>query len=521
MNPRLDSVGGPHFAEYAAAPMPTSDTSLPHLSFCDEDALSRPLCVDLDGTLVETDTLWESVGLLFRTRPWLMLLMPFWLLSGRARFKQAVGAQVSFNPIALPYREDLLNALREAKQKGRKLVLATAADRKVAERIAEHLGLFDEVFASDGEENLKASKKADRLTQAFGARGFDYVGDSHADLAIFQRAHEGYLVGTSAGVAGKALRLTGSNVRVVSRRPSVARALIKQLRAHQWAKNALVVLPVFLAPGIPPVQTMVRGLLAAAAFSLCASAGYVFNDLLDLEADRAHHSKRARPFASGALPVLFGPPLFVVLMALSFGVSLALLPGGFTLMLGVYFVGTLSYSLVLKRKLLLDVLVLAGLYTHRILSGGIATSVPISAWLLGVSLFLFVSLAFAKRYVELSLLTGEGKIKNRNYMKADLQMVASMGAASGYISALVFSLYVENGAQRGAYREPAILWLVVPVLLYWVSRIWILTGRGQMQDDPVKFALKDRLSIACGGMIAVIAVVARFTPAWLSAMLNG
>jgi 4-hydroxybenzoate polyprenyltransferase len=311
-----------------------------------------------------------------------------------------------------------------------------------------------------------------------------------------------------------------SSKAVVATRPSIVRALIKELRVHQWAKNALVVLPVVVAPGVPEGDVFVRALVAALTFSLCASAGYVFNDLLDLEADRAHHTKKNRPFASGALPVALGPPLFIGLLAASFGIAVGFLPLGFSIMLAIYFVGTLSYSMYLKRALLVDVFVLAALYTHRILAGGIATSIPISAWLLGLSMFLFTSLAFAKRYVELDVLEHEGKIKNRNYYKADLAMVGAMGPASGYLAGLVFSLYIEMGAHSGAYREPIVLWLAVPVLLYWVSRVWILTGRGQMQDDPVKFALRDKTSILCGAIVAGIFVLARFAPAWMSSSLH-
>jgi 4-hydroxybenzoate polyprenyltransferase len=266
---------------------------------------------------------------------------------------------------------------------------------------------------------------------------------------------------------------------------------------------------------------VLRAILAAVAFSLLASAGYVLNDLLDLPADRGHATKRKRPFASGALPVLYGPPLFVGLIALGFAGALAFLPLAFSLMLALYFVGTVSYSLYFKRRLLLDVMILAGLYTHRILAGGIATDIAISAWLLGFSMFLFLSLAFGKRYVELQQLTSDEKIKNRDYYKVDLQMVGSMGPASGYIAALVFSLYVENGAHSGAYREQNILWLAVPVLLYWISRIWIITGRGQMQDDPVKYALRDRVSFVCAVIIGLVAALARFTPDWLVHALHG
>jgi 4-hydroxybenzoate polyprenyltransferase len=246
----------------------------------------------------------------------------------------------------------------------------------------------------------------------------------------------------------------------------------------------------------------------------------VFNDLLDLEADRAHPSKARRPFASGALPVAFGLPLFVALLTVSLGLAACLLSAAFVAMLVIYFVGTLSYSLFLKRVLMLDVLVLAGLYTHRILAGGIATDVRVSAWLLGFSMFFFTSLAFAKRYVELHALSTDDQIKNRGYFRVDLQMVTSMGTSSGYIAALVFMLYVESSAVRGAYREPAVLWLVLPVLLYWLGRIWLLAGRGQMQDDPVKFALRDKQSLACGAIIAALAALARFAPRELSSLLH-
>lgn len=304
------------------------------------------------------------------------------------------------------------------------------------------------------------------------------------------------------------------------RQMTLVRALWKELRVHQWSKNALVVMPVLLAPGVPQVSLLVRALLAALCVSLCASAGYVLNDLLDLNADRAHPTKRHRPFASGALPVKLGPPIFFTLLVSAFALAAYQLPSKFSVMLAIYFVGTVTYSLYFKRRLLLDVLVLAGLYTHRILAGGIATQVPISAWLLAFSMFLFLSLAFAKRYVELAGLKTDGKIMNRDYYRADAQMVASLGGASGYLAALVFSLYVENVAHLDLYREPRLLWLAVPILLYWISRIWIITGRGLMPDDPVKFALRDRVSLICLVCVGASFALARFTPDWLSSLLS-
>jgi 4-hydroxybenzoate polyprenyltransferase len=308
-------------------------------------------------------------------------------------------------------------------------------------------------------------------------------------------------------------RLLSDKVRGLSTRPSRVNALVRVVRPHQWAKNALVVVPVLLAPGVPSPRHLASAALATLAFSLCASAGYVLNDFLDVEADRAHRTKRLRPFASGDLPVLYGPPLFLALFSASFGLALATLPLGFVGMLAIYFVATLAYSLVLKSKLMLDVVVLAWLYTHRVLAGGIATGIPISAWLLAFSMFMFSSLAFAKRYIELrQSMNKGGQLRSRGYHTQDLEMVASMGPTAGYIAVLVVCLYVDSSAVTAGYRAPMILWFMAPILLYWISRVWFLAHRGQMQDDPVKFALTDRLSWLCGLLVGVVAVIARFWP---------
>lgn len=303
-------------------------------------------------------------------------------------------------------------------------------------------------------------------------------------------------------------------------RRGILRASVAALRPHQWSKNGLLLLPMILAPDLPSGARVTRGLLALLAFSLSASAGYVLNDVLDIQADRVHPTKRHRPFASGELSVATGAVLVILLVALSFALALLYVSPAFAVMLGIYFAGTLSYSFFLKRQLLVDVLVLAGLYTHRILSGGIATSVQVSSWLLGFSMFFFTSLAFAKRYVELKAASDNSQIKNRGYFPSDKEMVTSMGTASGYIAALVFMLYVESAAVRVNYRAPSMLWLILPIVLYWLGRVWLLAGRGQMQDDPVKFALKDRLSLVCAVGIVLIAVVARSAPPWLLALLH-
>lgn len=475
--------------------------------------MARPLCVALDGTLIATQLFSERVALLFRQRPWVALALPFWMLGGPASLKRRVAQSSKLDVAFLPYRQPLIESLRACRAGGRKVVLASAADAEMAERVAEHLGVFDAVQTTD---SATAAATSDALAAAY-PQGFDYVGHSASDRPALARATEGFLVGASSGTVSALDDL--KHIRVLSRRPSILRALIKELRPHQWAKNALVVIPALLADA-HSVATIAYGVLAAGTFSLCASAGYVFNDLLDLDADRIHPTKSKRPFASGALPTALGFPIFIALLIWSFSLALTFLPYAFVTMLALYFVATVTYSLYLKRLLLLDVLVLAGLYTHRILAGGIASNVRVSAWLLGFSMFLFTSLAFAKRFVELHAQAGDEQVKNRGYSRVDLPMVTGMGTASGYVAALVFMLYVDSSTVRAAYREPSLLWLVLPALLYWLGRIWLLAGRGQMQEDPVKFALSDRQSLTCVALIGAIVVTARFSPDWLVALLH-
>jgi 4-hydroxybenzoate polyprenyltransferase len=467
---------------------------------------ARPLCVDLRA-LLASDPLWEQVILLLRRRPWLIVALPLWTLLGRARLERSVAKRLPLDVAHLPYRRELLDLLRTSAAQGRRLVLLNDGDPALAEAVVRHLDLDAEIL------DVRTGQMPQVLHQRLGATAYDRVlGPESAVDASDQSAQQLYLVGADAGTLAR-IRPLGDKVEVLSKRPSRSRALIKALRPHQWAKNALVVVPLLLAPGLPTVHMLAIGLLAMAAFSLCASAGYVFNDLMDLGADRAHPSKHRRPFASGALPIFYGPPLLFGLLALSFGLSLALLPLGFTGMLAAYLVATLSYSFSIKSKLMADVVVLAWLYTHRVLAGGIATSIPISAWLLAFSMFMFCSLAFAKRYIELrQSLKKAGQLKSRGYHTQDLEMVASMGPTAGYIAILVFCLYVESSAVKVNYQNPMVLWFVCPVLLYWISRVWFLAHRGNMQDDPVKFALTDRLSWACAVAIAVIAALARFWP---------
>ena len=434
---------------------------------------NKPLCVDLDGTLIATDSLWESILLLFRT--WQIFLVPFWLMRGRYYLKYKVAQHVSLNVTTLPYYENVLTFLKEEKQKGRVLVLATAAHESIAQAVAKHLNLFDVVMASDLDTNLKGVNKRDALIKRFGV--FDYIGDSSADIPIFEAANKSYLVGKDFAIPKKSWTIW-----------------LKALRPHQWSKNVLIFLPLFFANQFTDFSKLVDVLLAFAAFSLAASAGYVLNDLLDLAADRIHKTKKYRPFASGLIPIPSALVLFGILIVSSLFISLWWLSLTFTMMLIIYLLLTISYSVYLKRKRVIDIFILASFYTHRILAGGVVIMVPISSWLLGFSMFIFLSMAFLKRYIELYNLSDRKKIKHRDYDVCDIEMMSNMGANSGYLAVLIFALYINNDKINSFYTSPQILWLVCPILLYWITRIWFLANRNRVLDDPVKFVLTDKIS---------------------------
>jgi 4-hydroxybenzoate polyprenyltransferase/phosphoserine phosphatase len=462
-----------------------------------------PLCVDLDGTLLRTDLLWESLAAVLRQQPWSLVASPAWLAGGRARLKQELATRAQIDAATLPYHEPLLTHLRLEKAKGRSILLVTAADVHLARRVAEHLEIFDEVLASDGNRNLRGTGKADALVARFGERGFDYVGDSPVDLPVWRNARHAVLVGVPAGVADQvraAAPVAAEFPAPVGRWAAVARLL----RPHQLVKNLIVLVPLITSHQIANPVVLSRGLLAFLAFSLCASAVYVFNDLLDLDSDRRHASKRWRPLAAGDVPLTWAAPLAILLMAGGLAVSWRIAPefAGVTLL--YLFVAT-AYSWGLKRAVLVDVFVLAGLYTLRLVAGHVATGIEFSTWLLAFSMFIFLSLALVKRYQELRLRPASaGRVAGRGYTAADLDVLTPLGAASGYIAVLVLALYVNSDKVRILYTHPTVLLLICPLMLYWISRIWLVAHRGEMRDDPVAFALRDRTSYLVGALALLV-----------------
>lgn len=460
-----------------------------------DDHRSIALCIDCDGSLIRTDLLHESVFRLLKAAPWLLLLLPFWLLRGKAYLKERIAQRVSLDVSSLPMNEDVIALAREARAAGRYVVLATASHHVPAHALAAHLGLFDEVLATAGGVNLSGATKRARLVSRFGERGFDYVGNGHSDLAVWASARRAVVVSRSAALARAAAAVTTVE-RVIAPPRAGLRAYLRGLRLHQWLKNLLVFVPLVAAHHVHVRSELVQALLAFAAFSLCASAVYVLNDLLDLEADRRHVRKRQRPFAAGLIPVWHGALLIPLLLAAALTIAWWL-PWAFAIVLAAYFASTLAYSLLLKRQVIVDVLLLAGLYTLRVIAGGAATAIMPSFWLLAFSMFLFLSLAMIKRYSELQLTLAQHKegAAGRGYVVQDLPVLMSIGTGSGLVAVMVFALYINSPETHANYAQPLWLWLVPPLLLYWISRIWMKAHRGEVDDDPVVFAVRDWQSL--------------------------
>jgi 4-hydroxybenzoate polyprenyltransferase len=465
----------------------------------DQEVSNGPLYVDMDGTLLSTDLLHETALLFLSRHPLEAWKIPLWTLAGRAQLKHQLAARCLPEAATLPYRAEVLEFLREQKLKGRRLILATAGDRTAARSIADHLGLFSGVLASNGTQNLAGKHKLSAIQRDCGNGTFGYIGNSRADLTVWEKAADAYLVAPSVGLLRAAAKVCRPQ-RITGPPPAFLRALWKALRPNQSVKNVLLLVPLFAAHKLSNSVHLQQALLGVVSFSMCASAIYIVNDLLDLQSDRLHPRKRLRPFASGKANIPAGICLSTTLLLSAFFVSIRCLPPAFTWHLAVYLGATTAYSLFFKRRLLQDVFVLAGLYTLRLLAGGAASCVSISPWLLAFALFFFLSLAYLKRYSELLLVMdrNETEASGRGYLAKDNALVECVGPASGYIAVMVLCLYVNSPAVAECYSKPFLLWLLCPVFLYWITRMWFLAGRRTLADDPVVFAATDGVSLLAG-----------------------
>ena len=466
----------------------------------------RPLAVDLDGTLLRSDCLFESLFGLLRQQPLAVLRLPLWLARGKAFFKARIAERVDLDVATLPYNTSLLAELKRQRERRECIVLATASNRRYAEQIAAHLEVFDDVMASDESLNLAGGAKRDQLVARFGAGGFDYAGNSRDDLVVWAAAGDAILVDPPAGLAEEARRQANvAEVHPGPPGPEIRQRLVRAMRPHQWLKNLLLFVPLLMAHQLGDALSFSRAVAAFLSFGLCASSVYLLNDLLDLPEDRRHPSKRNRPFAAGTLPIRYGAIGVPVLLVCAFTIA-AFLPWQFLGMLAVYYVSTLAYSLLLKQIALVDVLLLAGLYTIRIIAGAAAVAVPLSFWLLAFSMFFFLSLAMVKRVVELRTLerNDQQHAAGRGYSTADLDVLSQFGNSSGFVAVLVLALYINSDGVQRMYAQPELIWLLCPIVLYLIMRVWLLARRDELHDDPVVFVMRDAQSLALAVAGAVL-----------------
>ncbi len=468
------------------------------------------LAVDLDGTLTPVDTLHEGLVSLLKARPLDVLRLPTWLGAGKARFKREVAQRAPLDASLLPYHEPVLERLREARSAGRRTVLATASDETVAQAVADHLGLFDEVIASDGRNNLSGVQKRDALVERFGAGGFDYVANGSVDKPVWSAARTAILANARPSLATD-VGNGHDQVETLSRRIGALAPLLRAARVYQWVKNLLIFVPILAAQQLDGASIL-QAAFAFLFFCLAASSVYLLNDLLDVDADRRHPRKKQRPFAAGHLAVMPALVTAAALIVVSLiGAFLVTPEFGFALV--AYLIVTGSYSVWIKRYPLIDVIVLAGLYTLRIIAGSAATDIIPTLWLLAFSMFLFTSLAFAKRYAEVSdvFKRGESNVGGRGYRAGDQNVLMALGTAAGIASIVTLALFVNNPTDPGLYKTPELLWGVCPVLLYWVAHIWLAAQRGTLTDDPIVFAFRDSASRAA----LVVALIPIALAIWL------
>lgn len=462
-----------------------------------------PLVVDIDGTLLNSDILYESFFSAVATDARHAFGGFTALKKGKARLKSYFASASTVDYASLPYNVGVLTLVQEAKAEGRQVFLASACNHIHAERIAGHLGCIDGVFASDESVNLSGIRKAERLLRAFGPKGFDYIGDSRADLPVWREARKAFVVDIG-GERLRWLRRSGINATPIQGPKASVKTWLKALRIHQYAKNLLIFVPCVTAHAFN-FQQVVMALLAFAAFCFCASSVYLLNDLIDLASDRRHPTKRRRACASGLISIphatLAVPLLLIPGLACSLLVSLKL-----SAVLVAYLALTLGYSLIFKRKLLVDVVALAMLYTIRVIAGGVAIGVPLSEWLLAFSMFIFTCLALVKRYIELTTRLDRrlADPSNRNYRLTEVPIIGALAAASGFNAITIFALYISSDNVKELYRHPEVLWLACPVLMYWIGRIIVLAERRIVDDDPVVFALRDRISHVAAALIIAI-----------------
>ncbi|WP_170412011.1 UbiA family prenyltransferase [Ruegeria arenilitoris] len=470
----------------------------------------KKIFVDLDGTLIRTDLFVEAILQFLKNNPLNIFPVILWLFKGIPYAKERIAHEVSLKAEALPYETSLLEYLKQQKANGRQLVLATASHRIYADKVAAHLEIFDSVLATDADHNLKGANKLAAIRDAAGDETFAYAGDSTADSPIWAASASGIFVNAPKSDVATA-QSAGTAEKIIKSRPPLWRAFLKSMRPHQYAKNALIFAPIFTSQQHLPFSSVLASLLAFICFSLCASGVYFLNDLVDLAADRQHTSKRHRPLPSGDLSLHAGVVGAIALPLIAFALTLAFLPPVFAVVLIAYLIITMAYSFWLKQIATADVMVLASLYTLRVIAGSAATGIVLSSWFLAFSMFVFVSLGYLKRYIEVAAAPEEdGNVHGRDYSYTDSETMFSLGVANITAAVVILALYINSPEVKEIYRTPEILWLLCLLLLYWGNRIWVGARRGRVADDPVLFALRDKISLMVGGAFVLVTLAAKY-----------
>ena len=463
--------------------------------------------VDLDGTLIRSDLLVESAFAYLGANPLrIVALITLLLKKGKAALKSKVASEVPIDVTNLPYDQAVLDLIEQARGAGQRVYVASASNERYVAAVSKHIGA-DGWFASSDDTNLSAEAKAQRLVEVFGHQGFDYVGNDRADIPVWAVARRCIAVHPSGSVE-RSLKENHPSVEIIQPSGFEIRSWAKLIRIHQWAKNGLVFVAPLAAHRVD-LLSIIQSMAAFLSFSFAASAVYILNDLVDIEADRKHPTKKRRPLAAGTLPILAALPVGLGLALAAFALALPIGPW-FALVLFGYLFLTTAYTFFLKRKMLVDIVVLATLYTIRVIGGAQAIEVPVSEWLLGFSMFIFTALALIKRYVELATRVDAGlpDPSNRNYLKSDLDIIAALAAAASFNAVTVFALYISSETVQQLYRHPKMLWLACPILMYWLARALLLAHRRLMDDDPILFALKDWNSLVAFGLMAATLVFA-------------